>query len=155
RASVARRPAPPAPIPPPRVLPRPVVAAYYVDWDETSLASLRQHAGEITHLMPEWLHLYPDGGSFVSELDPKAENDSAHQALNIARDHGLPVLPLLNNYAGDAWEVDALHRLMVDPARQALVISQLRHFLLGNHFQGVNVDLEELQEPDRDRMVQF
>src|SRR5207249_483124 len=32
---------------------RPVVAAFYVDWDETSLASLNVHADELTHLMPE------------------------------------------------------------------------------------------------------
>src|SRR5262249_41790409 len=47
---------------------RPVVAAYYVDWDETSLASLKAHADELTHLMPEWLHLNRDARSFTSEL---------------------------------------------------------------------------------------
>src|SRR5437764_57064 len=82
-----------------------VVAAFYVDWDESSLSSLRQHAGDLTHLMPEWLHLNADGRSFTSDLvsGPGSGHDSAHQALSIAHEHGIAVLPLFNNYAGDQW----------------------------------------------------
>ena len=37
-----------------------VVGGFYVDWDETSLASLTEHAHQLTHLFPGWLHLNAD-----------------------------------------------------------------------------------------------
>jgi cellulose synthase/poly-beta-1,6-N-acetylglucosamine synthase-like glycosyltransferase/peptidoglycan/xylan/chitin deacetylase (PgdA/CDA1 family)/spore germination protein YaaH len=141
--------------------PRPVVAAYYVDWDETSLASLKTHAGELTHLMPEWLHLNRDARSFTSELKPAASlgaaaaSDPALQALAVARQHGLAVLPLLNNYADDSWHGDWLHALLDDPARRAALIGQLRQFLATNHLQGINIDFEELDPNDGAELVLF
>src|SRR5205823_6129302 len=61
---------------------RPVVAAFYVDWDETSLASLRVHADDLTHLMPEWLHLHldphnPHAPLFTDELKENVDGDPA------------------------------------------------------------------------------
>src|SRR5262249_21419006 len=133
----------------------PVVAAFYVDWDETSLASLKTHATELTHLMPEWLHLNKDGDSFTSELKVDAEGDPSWEGLKLAREHGLAVVPLLNNYWDSAWRGDFLHMLLIDPARRAHLIAQIRQFLVANHLQGINIDFEEAGEDDGDLMTAF
>jgi hypothetical protein len=48
-----------------------IVAAFYAPWQETGLFSLRANADKITHLMPEWAHLTPDGKSIdLKDFDP-------------------------------------------------------------------------------------
>src|SRR5262249_57825411 len=34
---------------------RPLIFGYYVNWDATSMVSLRLHLVALTHLVPEWL----------------------------------------------------------------------------------------------------
>src|SRR5262249_48498734 len=38
-----------------------VVAAFYAPWEETGLYALDANAQYMTHLMPVWFHLAPDG----------------------------------------------------------------------------------------------
>jgi cellulose synthase/poly-beta-1,6-N-acetylglucosamine synthase-like glycosyltransferase/peptidoglycan/xylan/chitin deacetylase (PgdA/CDA1 family)/spore germination protein YaaH len=136
---------------------RPVVAAFYVDWDETSLASLNVHADELTHLMPEWLHLNTDARSFSTELKGKQfqANDPAWAALKLARRHGLSVVPLINNYLNGVWRGDLLHDLLTHPGKQTALIAQIRSFLLANRLQGINIDFEEAGQDDGDALTVF
>ena len=45
--------------------PQEIVAAFYTVWQKNGLNSLRANADNITHLLPEWLHLGPDGKTLV------------------------------------------------------------------------------------------
>src|ERR1700687_1670925 len=39
----------------------PVLAGFAVNWDPQSLVSLQAHADQLTHAMPEWIRVAPDG----------------------------------------------------------------------------------------------
>ena len=132
-----------------------VVAAFYAPWQETTaIASLRMNAPKMTHLMTEWLLLKPDGkGLDFSQWDPKLVPHNL-DVLQIAHEHNLNIIPVLNNAqldplggAGD-FKPDRVHALLISPALQDGLAMQLKRFLLGNRFQGINVDFEDLFPAD-------
>ncbi len=45
-------------------VPPAVIAGFYVNWEQTSRASLHRHIGALTHVIPEWLHLNPEGSNY-------------------------------------------------------------------------------------------
>src|SRR5437764_6179718 len=47
------------PAPPPKT--SAIAAAFYAPWEETGLNSLRSNAGNLTHVLPSWVHLTDDG----------------------------------------------------------------------------------------------
>ena len=124
-----------------------VVGGFYVSWDATSLASLKQHAGEMTHLFPGWLHLDETGGRLVA----KDGDISDIEALQVARQNHLVIVPLFNNFSTglNDFDEDRLHEMLTDPKKRAAVIAQIRSYLLKNHYRGINIDLETEDDGDR------
>ena len=125
-----------------------VVAAFYGTWQETGLYSLRAHAHSLTHLMPEWVHLTPDGGALdLHDFDPTLTPHNK-DVLQIAADHDLAVMPVFNNGASGSFDTLRAHLLLSDPAKQQRVARALRDWLAANHFAGINVNLESLRPGD-------
>ncbi|HEX4651427.1 MAG TPA: polysaccharide deacetylase, partial [Granulicella sp.] len=86
-------------------------AAYYVEWDPASYASLKQHIHQIDLLFPEWLHVVDaDGGLTAYTIDNRpfdvVDQDGVHNvdrenkvARAIADAHeDTEIFPLVNNY---------------------------------------------------------
>ncbi len=133
----------------------PIVAAFYAPWQETGLHSLRANADHLTHLLPAWLHLTPDGAAIDStDWDPRATPHNL-DVLRIARQHGLMVMPVLSNAQGQQFDAARVHRLLADPARQLRLVAQLRDWLMAYGLNGLNVDLENLPAEDAARVPQF
>jgi len=59
-----------------------LVAGFYVNWDETSKTSLRHNIDHLTHLIPEWLQLKPNGAEFEADVDGEVKQ--------LAAAHGVP-----------------------------------------------------------------
>ncbi|CCW34157.1 glycosyl transferase [Chthonomonas calidirosea] len=152
----------------PRMLDRggPVVAGFYVDWEHTSIVSAEQHIDNLTHLIPEWLHLKPSGFDYadpsqVPFVDARPKSDGA--LIQLARAHHVAILPLINNYTsrpgqelGDGqWDTNAVDALVTDADARANFISQLRLWLLDHHMQGINIDFEQIDVDDREALVEF
>src|SRR6516225_4474402 len=85
-------------------------AAFYVQWDAASFASLREYAHQVDLLYPEWLHvLGPDGNvqgldqqtykyfNVVDHGKVRAVDDQVMPFLK-TEDIGLEVFPLVNNF---------------------------------------------------------
>ncbi|MEJ5250504.1 MAG: glycosyltransferase [Chthonomonadetes bacterium] len=126
----------------------PVVAAFYTTWQETGLHSLRANADKLTHLLPEWLHLNAQGnGIDWYDWDP-ASVPHNHDVLEIARQHSLHVMPVLNNAQHGQFDPARVHHLLHNPSAQQALAVQLRDWLLEQQFQGVNVDFENLYSQD-------
>ena len=123
-----------------------VVAGFYVNWDETSKTSLRQNIDHLTHLIPEWLQLKPSGAEFAADVDAEVEQ--------LATEHGLPVIPLINNYH-DGWHPEAVHELLRDRRKQEQLTASLKAFLLKHRFAGINIDFEMLDSQDRKHFTDF
>ncbi len=133
----------------------PVVAAFYTTWQETGLHSLRANADKLTHLLPEWLHLNAHGnGIDWYDWDP-ANVPHNRDVLQIAYQHGLHVMPVLNNAQQGQFDPARVHRLLHSPSAQQSLAVQLRDWLLQQGFQGVNVDFENLYPQDYARYTRW
>ena len=137
---------------------RPIVAGFYVNWEETSRASLRRNIDQLTHVLPEWLHLTADGVGFS---DARTQEDKLDIEPFI-RMHHLPIVPVLNNYVPNYpgaeqghWSTQAVHNLITDPVVRSAFISDLRSYLLARGWQGINIDFEEVDPDDRDALTEF
>jgi peptidoglycan/xylan/chitin deacetylase (PgdA/CDA1 family)/spore germination protein YaaH/GT2 family glycosyltransferase len=123
-----------------------VVGAFYVDWDESSLASLQGHAAELTHLFPGWLHLDDTGALVCTDRDP-----SDDEARQLARQNGIAVVPLLNNFSANKndFDDDRLHTLLMSPARRAALVEAVHDYLVSGGYAGIDIDLETDDDDDR------
>ncbi|WP_309692401.1 glycosyltransferase [Armatimonas sp.] len=130
-----------------------VVGAFYVDWDEVSLASLRLHASELTHLFPGWLHLNGTGdGLVMTDHDPADD-----QARLLAKQHHLAVFPLVNNFSANIndFEESRLHGMLGDPIKRGKVAEALLSYVTQHGYAGINLDLETEREDDREKLAVF
>ncbi len=125
---------------------QPLVFAFYVNWDATSIASLRQNLTRMTHLVPEWLRLKDGSGDLIDETDPAV--------ARIASDAKLPVLVEVNNFR-DGWQGGDLANVLNNEVARANLIDNIYSNIVEHKFAGVNIDFEELRQRDRERMVRF
>jgi poly-beta-1,6 N-acetyl-D-glucosamine synthase len=131
---------------PHRPLTDPVVAGFYAPWQRTALSSLRANADRMTHVMPGWLHLAPDGESIdTTDWDPRLTPANL-EVVRIARAHGLRVEPVLSNAANSAFDPARADSLLIDPEGQLRVARDARDWLLAHHCEGLNLDLENLSD---------
>jgi cellulose synthase/poly-beta-1,6-N-acetylglucosamine synthase-like glycosyltransferase/spore germination protein YaaH/peptidoglycan/xylan/chitin deacetylase (PgdA/CDA1 family) len=125
---------------------QPLVFGYYVNWDEASLASLRLHFSQLTHLVPEWLVLENGKGDVSDNTDDTV--------VKIAAQAHLPILAEINNYR-DGWQAGDLHRALNDAAARDNLIDNIYSNIEEHKFAGVCVDFEELKQGDRAALVRF
>ena len=145
----------------------PIVVGFYVNWEQTSNASLHRNIAAMTHLIPEWLHLKSAGTDYT---DPKAapfldarQKSDRDDVTPLAQDHKVPILPLFNNFTRRGSEEEgrgdfdplALHQMLSNPKARANVVRQLRDWLLHEKYQGINIDFEEVVDVDRANLVEF
>jgi poly-beta-1,6 N-acetyl-D-glucosamine synthase len=132
-----------------------IVAAFYATWQETGLHSLRANAGRITHLMPVWLAITPDGaGIDFRDWDPALTPHNL-EVVGLAHDHHMQIWPVLSNAERKRFDRGRAHRLLTSIPAQEHLATDLRDWLRDRHFQGVNVDLENLDAGDSPRVPAF
>ena len=132
-----------------------IVAAFYAPWQETGLHSLRANASRMTHLLPAWVHLQEDGsGLDFHDWDPNTVPHNT-DVIEIARSNNLNIVPVFSNAQMSAFDAKRVHLFLTNPTMQNGVIIQLRRWLLANHFQGINVDFENLSDADLPLFVPF
>ena len=132
----------PAPAIPPPAIPtsRPLSIGFYINWDESSLASLERNLDHLDWVVAEWSHLQPDSNNnnpLVTDVDVFALNYIRQTKPQVR------VIPMVQNLIDEKWDSDLLARNIVDePSRQRL-IATLTSFVEGNKFGGICVDFEE------------
>jgi cellulose synthase/poly-beta-1,6-N-acetylglucosamine synthase-like glycosyltransferase/peptidoglycan/xylan/chitin deacetylase (PgdA/CDA1 family)/spore germination protein YaaH len=132
---------------------QPLAIGFFVNWDDSSMSSLKQNLDSLDLVIAEWLHLATEDGSL-------RENDPNRQTLvtDYIRVHrpDLPIMPLVNNWNGREWESAKLGRMLASPAARARVIEQLVAYLERHRFAGVSIDFEEIAakaQPDFQRFM--
>lgn len=116
-------------------------------WDPASVRSLRGHAGQLTHVAFDWASLVDAGGTL--RVDPEVDPRRL-----LAEGGGLPLMPLLDNLAGDDWQPEAVENLAAGPpARRAGFIADLRGRLGAVGAAGVICDFEQLDPSLRDELT--
>ena len=122
-------------------------AAFYVDWDAQSFLSLQQYIDKLNMVIPEWIFIDPTADTVFTDIDPRA--------WGVMKRSGVKILPILsNNYKGD-FHGEGVHRIINDPVKEQRLINDVIKILEQDHFVGVNVDFEELQEKSNEKLVDF
>ena len=122
----------------------PVLAGFAVNWDPQSLASLQAHQDQLTHAMPEWVRLAPDG-SFLVEED-------ARMAQAAAR---LELTPTVSNYGDGAFRRALVKPLLATAASRKDAAQRLARLCEERGFAGVNLDFEDLDAPTWQQVAAF
>jgi cellulose synthase/poly-beta-1,6-N-acetylglucosamine synthase-like glycosyltransferase/peptidoglycan/xylan/chitin deacetylase (PgdA/CDA1 family)/spore germination protein YaaH len=133
-------PVPPPLIPPPAVpSARPLSIGFYINWDESSLASLERNIDHLDWVVAEWSHLQDANGevSLATDVDVPALNFIRQTRPQVR------ILPMVQNLVNEQWNSELLARAVGDePSRQRL-IATLTTFVETNKFAGLCVDFEE------------
>ena len=122
-------------------------AAFYVDWDPQSKMSLERNIRNVNMVIPEWFFIDNEGDSVRSNIDTSA--------LRIMRSGNVKIVPILSNAEDATFKTTGLHRILNNPVKRAKFISQVVSLLLTNHFDGINVDFEELREKNNEVLTNF
>jgi peptidoglycan-N-acetylglucosamine deacetylase len=139
-------------------------AAYYVDDDAGSYASLKSHIHQIDMLFPEWLYATTADGT----LEGAQTAEAPLRVYNVVDAHGVhgvdpqnkvhdliaashedtEIYPQLKNYNVLAQEWDhTVAGMLKDPAARANLEHQLATFLAANpSYRGISLDLEDLPD---------
>ena len=125
---------------------RPLAFAFYVNWDDSSWASLKQNIDQLDALSPEWLRLAPDGNDLLrTDFDPRVLK------LVGERRPEMPILPLLQNYHDERWDTELLAARIGSAQARSRLVDAIVAIIDQNHFAGLCVDFEELgARPQRD-----
>lgn len=122
-------------------------SAFYVDWDPQSFFSLQRNINNLNLVIPEWMFIDPKGDTINTQVDERA--------LAVMKKSGVPIMPMLSNNYKTQFLGEPVHRILTDPAKKERLINDVINILQKNHFAGVNVDFEELQENTDEPLVAF
>ena len=137
-------------------------AAYYVQDDEASYSSLKQHVHQIDLLFPEWLHV---DASQATLLAVNNDTHREYQVINGATVHDpdeqnkvkrviqaakedTEIFPHLNNYnqSQNSWD-PAVAGLLADENQRAQLRQQIvRFFSALPVYRGLSLDIENLPD---------
>src|SRR5437764_776598 len=111
--------------------------AFYTNGDPYSYSSLEQHAGQITHVCPEWMSMVNGVGDLQIDADIRIPK--------LAQNRGIALMPLLTNLVGDTWQPEAVENVAHGPAeRQENFIRHVLAVLRDAKASGVVIDWEQL-----------
>ncbi|WP_189089616.1 glycosyltransferase [Deinococcus ruber] len=128
------------------------VAGFYVNWDDNSFSSLKQHLSSLTELDPEWLHLTAAG------LTPDDPLKTAALLDYLKRQHSaLQVLPLVNNYDNGTqrWDSTTLSAVLGDSGRRATLETGLLAYARQVRGSGLMIDFEQVPPSVQQDFVTF
>ncbi len=117
--------------------------AFYINDDPYSYQSLEQHAGQITHVCPEWMSMVNGAGDLQIDADTRL--------VKLTQSKGIALMPLLTNLVGDTWEPEAVENVAHgDAQRQQTFIQNVLNILREAKAAGVVVDWEQLDPAYKD-----
>jgi cellulose synthase/poly-beta-1,6-N-acetylglucosamine synthase-like glycosyltransferase/spore germination protein YaaH/peptidoglycan/xylan/chitin deacetylase (PgdA/CDA1 family) len=128
----------------------PVRAGFFVNWDIQSFQSLQKHIDKINMVLPEWFFVQDNSDSVYMDLSPTAQ-----KALEIMKRHQVSIVPMVSNYFNQKWNGDNVHRIIHNKKKRKTFIASILQNVQKYHFQGVNIDFEELNENSDEDLITF
>ena len=138
-----------------------VRAAFYTPWLNASLADLKKNGDKLNTIYPEWFFIDTVSYSLQTRIDKAG--------LAVMKQKNLSIQPIFNNYRthkvvdpdthlyrdSGYFDPRLAHLILHNPAKRKLIIQQIADTLIAYGLQGINVDLEELDEKNNDALTQF
>ena len=143
RVVPARRASETIPVPAPAIpapavpVSRPLSIGFYINWDESSLASLEKNLDHLDWVIAEWSHLQDGNNPLATDVDVPALNFIRQTRPQVR------IIPMVQNLINEKWNSGLLARNLADEASRQRLIGALTSFVEGNKFGGVCVDFEE------------
>jgi cellulose synthase/poly-beta-1,6-N-acetylglucosamine synthase-like glycosyltransferase/peptidoglycan/xylan/chitin deacetylase (PgdA/CDA1 family)/spore germination protein YaaH len=148
-------------------------AAYYVDDDPASYASLKAHIHQIDILFPVWLHAFDPTGNLMAStpffpvsnyrvVDDKGvvhgvdPQNKVHDVIAAAKEDTeiVPLISNLNAVEGD-WQ-PVIGQMLMDPQARLNLRTQLGKFLAANPaYRGISLDFEEIPDEAKPSYLTF
>lgn len=129
---------------------RPLAVGFYVNWDDSSYASLKNNINELDWMVPEWIRLSDDAENpLILDVDQKVL-DLVH-----SEKPSMPVLPLVQNYKNEKWDPAMLAKAVATEESRQKLINALLETIAKNNFGGVTVDLEEVPATSQKNLFEF
>ncbi len=125
----------------------PLRAAFYDASDEQAYFSLKNNINQLNMLLPLWMNIDSVGDTLFVNQEMRGSE--------IIRGSGVPVVAVISNFIGEDFNGAILHRVLNNPAKMARLLDDIVHVIEQNHFAGVNIDFEELEETSDDVLVTF
>lgn len=110
---------------------KPLAIGFYVNWDDSSYASLKRNLTQLDWIVPEWIRLQDGPDPLVRDIDPRA--------LDFIRRErpATPILPLLQNYQNEEWNSELLARSVADAQARTRLVTSLTQLVAENNFAGL------------------
>jgi poly-beta-1,6 N-acetyl-D-glucosamine synthase len=122
-------------------------AGFYVSWDPRSYESLRRNIHEMNLVIPEWLFIDPNTDRLKINIDLKG--------FKLMRKSHVPIMPLLSNNSKSVFRADVVSRILHNEAKRRALINSAVKLCVKNHFVGINLDFEALNESDNETLTSF
>ena len=125
-------------------------AAFYTPWNAAvSLPDLKKNADKINTIIPEWF--------FIDTITHKLQTRIDTAGLAVMRQKKLRILPIVSNFNSSKNNFDGklLHYILKDTVLRNKFIEQIADTLSYYHFDGINVDFEELNEKNNESLTSF
>lgn len=129
---------------------RPLAIGFYVNWDDSSYASLKKNIKELDWVVPEWIRLSDDAKNpLVLDFAPEAID------LIRAEKPQMTILPLVQNYKDEQWNPEILAKAVTTEEARQNLINALLDTIAKNNFGGVTLDLEEVPAESQKNLFVF
>ncbi len=127
----------------------PKTIGFYVNYDDTSYASLKRNINQLDWFAPEWIRLQDGDQPLVLDFDQRAF-DLIHKEKP-----DMPILPLVQNYKDEVWNPQILARAVSDDNSRQKLVNSLLQTVTDNKFAGITVDLEEVPKASQANLFTF
>lgn len=129
---------------------RPLSVGFYVNWDDSSLASLQQNINALDWVVPEWIRLSGNENSPLTlDIDQKA------LALIQTEKPDIRILPLIQNYTNEHWDSSVIAKALASPAAKQKLIAAILKTIDEYKFGGVTIDIEDVPAESQMRLFDF
>ena len=127
-----------------------VALGFLAPWEPTAIDSLRAAAPHLTHVAPVWLRLTPSGEGLDTRDFVLRSNPNNGEILTVAHKYGTKIIPVITNskegQEDGTFDPIRVDHLLTSPKSRAKLITEIVFFLTKNHFQGINLDFEDLDQ---------
>lgn len=144
-------PPPPPPVPPPPTAPRPLTNfVYYPGMEQSGPAweQLSANARMITYV--GFVNFRIGAGGEVIGTPNRAMIDQVHA-------WGVGAIAVVSNWNPTTFRFDRelVHAVLSDTTLRTRLVTAIRNLVVGNNFEGINIDLEDIPPGDRALFTQF
>ena len=121
----------------------PVSVGFYLPDDEASIASLRRHVAGLDWVVPALITVAGPTHAIHQVADPPFDR------MIKAMPHPPRVLPMVQNYANEAWDADGAAALLADPRARQAFATRLSAWVANRGDSGLVMDFESLPYASR------